>query len=215
MKKTIQHRLESLGKIAEIKRILSVMNPEAYSGSPNCYVITSGEPKEGKTTLCAGLAIAAAEQHTGRVLVVDYNWHAPTLHDYFDVEPYYTTDEIDPQKQISEIVLKTWIDNLDILPAVQQIKDEKEFNVLGWSIDTLRRARETYDFIFVDTSSIYPTNQKMLDPIIISKQSNGVVLVALTNVTPKQTLKKASMAIRTQGATVLGVVANQWQNPMV
>lgn len=215
MKKSIQNRLESLGKIAEIKRILSVMNPTDIKESPGCYVITSGEPKEGKTTLCAGLAIAAAEQHTGRVLVIDYNWHTPTLHDYFDVEPYYSIDDINPQKPITDLVQKTWQNNLDVIPALQPMHDDQEFNVTGWSLDTLQRARETYDYIFIDTASIYPTNHKMLDPIPISKQANGVVLVALTNVTPRQTLKRACMAIQTQGATVLGVVANQWQNPMI
>lgn len=215
MKETIKNKLESIGKIAEIKRILSTMHPSATHDSHGCYMVTSGEPKEGKTTLCAGLALAAAEQDSAKVLAVDCNWHAPALHEYFDVDPYFAISEIAPQQPMGDMVRSTWLKNLDVLPAVSYLGDDPAFNATGWSLDILRKARDTYDFIFVDTASIYPTNYRMMDPILISQQANGVVLVALTNVTPRQTLKRASMAMKTQGATLLGVVANQWQNPMI
>jgi Mrp family chromosome partitioning ATPase len=69
--------------------------------------------------------------------------------------------------------------------------------------------------VIIDTSPAFPTNQRMIDPVEISKLSDGVVLVTLTNVTPRQELKRACTAIETAGANILGVVANQWQNPIV
>ena len=195
MKESIKNTLESIGKIAEIKRILSSIHPSSAQDTSGCYVVTSGEPKEGKTTLCAGLALAAAEQSSMKILAVDCNWHAPALHEYFDVDPYSAIDAIDTQQSMADLVRATWMKNLDVLPAVSNVRDDQEFNGTGWSLDIIRKARETYDFIFVDTASIYPTNYRMMDPILISQQANGVVLVALTNVTPRQTLKRADSDI--------------------
>lgn len=215
MKESIKNKLESIGKIAEIKRILSTIHPSSTHDSQGCYMVTSSEPQEGKTTLCAGLALAAAEQNSLKVLAVDCNWHAPALHEYFDVDPYFAISEIDPDQPMAEMVRSTWLKNLDVLPAVSYLGDDPAFNGTGWSLDLLKKARDTYDYIFVDTASIYPTNYRMMDPLLISQEANGVVLVALTNVTSRQTLKRASMAMKTQGATLLGVVANHWQNPMI
>jgi len=41
-----------------------------------------------------------------------------------------------------------------------------------------------------------------------------VVLVALANVTPRQKIKHARMLLETAGAHVVGVVVNQWKNPL-
>lgn len=216
MKDSKHNNMESLSKTAEIKRILSLMQKSNQQRSAGCYVITSGEPGEGKTTLCSGLAIAAAEQNNGRVLAIDFNWHNPSLHKYFNVDAVYDAGDLDTRKPMEDIVKRTRLNNLDILPALMvDNKAGLDSHIAGWPTDILEKTRDIYDYIFVDTSSIYPTNQNMMDPILISRQSHGVVLVALTNVTPKQTLKKASMAIQMQGASLIGVVANQWQNPMV
>lgn len=216
MKDSLNNQMESLSKIAEVKRILALMQQSNHQGSAGCYVITSGEPQEGKTTLCAGLAIAAAEQNNGRVLVIDFNWHNPSLHKCFNVDPAHDASDLDTRKPIEDMVRHTWLNNLDVLPAlVRKDPGIEAETVRGWPLDILRKTRESYDYVFVDTSSIYPTNQRMMDPILISKEAHGVVLVALTNVTPKQTLKRASMAMKMQGAPLIGVVANQWKNPMI
>jgi Mrp family chromosome partitioning ATPase len=55
----------------------------------------------------------------------------------------------------------------------------------------------------------------MIDPVTMSKTADGVVLVALANVTPRQQLKRAHMFLETAGANVLGVIVNQWKNPIV
>ena len=85
----------------------------------------------------------------------------------------------------------------------------------AWHQAFLTNAREVYDQVFVDTSSIFPTNYRMTDPVRISNSASGVVLVALTNVTRRQVVKKASVAMEISGANLIGVIANQWQNPIV
>lgn len=213
MNSSIESKLELLGRITEMKRIYNVIETSVKDSA--CIVVTSGAQGEGKTTVAAGLAVAAAAKNGSRVLAIDYNWYAPSLHKYFGVDTLTNGESIKQSDSIESFVRKTEIENLDILPAVEETggrSDSTMSDSLG--LDILRKAREAYNVVIIDTSSAFPTNQKMVDPVSISKSSDGVVMVALTNVTPRQELKRACTAIETAGAKILGVVANQWQNPI-
>jgi len=79
----------------------------------------------------------------------------------------------------------------------------------------MTQAREAYDMVIIDTSAILPTNRSMVDPVTFSKAADGIVLLVLNYVTPKQDVKRAYMILETSGARVLGVVVNQWKNPIL
>jgi Mrp family chromosome partitioning ATPase len=55
----------------------------------------------------------------------------------------------------------------------------------------------------------------MMDPVTIAKAADGVALVVMANVTPRQHVKRANLFLANAGANVLGVVVNQWKNPLV
>ncbi|GAB6094586.1 hypothetical protein JCM14469_08380 [Desulfatiferula olefinivorans] len=205
--------IELLGRIAEIKRIYSVIDSSVTG--PACIVVTSGAQREGKSTLAAGLAIAAARREDRRVLLVDFNWHAPCLHRFFELELGDQPDAYVNGGPIRQVVRQTSIPNLDLLPALREEKGAVNGSKPLPSPELLNKAKAEYDVVIVDTAPAFPTNQRMIDPVEISKMADGVVLVTLTNVTPRQDLKRACTAIETSGANILGVVANQWQNPIV
>ena len=213
MKQLLPDKLRTLGKIAEIKRIFSIVQKSLYESDHSCVVVSSGEPGEGKTTLTAGLAISAAKQSEDRILAVDFNWHTPALHNLFDLEMFDDVGELNNGKPVEQLVRHTALENLDILTAPSNFQGDDEME--DWHEDFLKKAREQYDQVFIDTSSVFPTNYRMMDPIRISNTASGVVLVALTNVTKKQVVKRASIALETAGANLIGVVANQWKNPII
>lgn len=216
MEHLLPEKMETLEKTIELKRIFSVIESSMKGSKSPCIVVTSGEQGEGKTTLCAGLALSAAIHNGHRVLAVDYNWYSPALHDYFDLDLLEDIESFNGAKPIKELVRHTSYDNLDILPAVHAFEGNGngQTGTSDRHLDLLQRSREEYDYIFVDTPSTFPTNYRMMDPVLISKAADGVVLVALTNVTPRQTLKRATMTMETSGAKLIGVVANQWKNPI-
>lgn len=204
---SLTNKLEMLGKIAEMKRIYAVI--ESSLGKSSCFAVTSGLYGEGKTTVSIGLAMAAAEKNK-RVLIADYNWHLPSLQTYFGIDLEKKSDDFFYGDSIDKHVQPTGIENLDILPAVQEHGYEKA----DFAPELIQKMRDVYDVVIIDTASIFPANQKMLDPLSIAKVVDGIVMVVLTNITPRQELKKASVAIETAGANIVGVVANQWQNPI-
>lgn len=212
MKQLLPDKLKALGKIAEIKRIFSIVQKSMKKPEHPSLVVSSGEPGEGKTTLTAGLAISAAKQNGDRILAVDFNWYTPALHKLFDIDMFDDVEEMNGDKTVEELVRHTALENLDILPAPRDFQGNDGME--EWHKEFLQKARDKYDQVYIDTASVFPTNYRMMDPVRISNSASGVVLVALTNVTQKQVVKRASVALETAGANLIGVVANQWQNPI-
>ena len=212
---TTKH-LDFLSEISEMKRIYSVIENSLLKNNSLCLVITSALPDEGKTTIATGLAAIAADQRDLRVLAVDFNWYKPALHKWFGLTQSFDANDLDQGKSILNSVQSTHLKNLDILTASpashSDVNWDQDVNLPGKNI--VAQAREAYDIVIVDSSSIFPVNRNMMDPVAISVDADGVVLVTLANVTPRQKIKHARMLLETAGAHVIGVVVNQWKNPL-
>lgn len=206
--------IEALTEIAEMRRIYAAIENSLLKSNPKSLVVTSGVPGEGKTTMVVGLAAIAARQSNKRALAVDLHWYTPSLHSWFGLEPMFDANIFVEKKSIVELVQSSGLKNLDVLTTRQSTENEValdgDASALG--VEVMNRAREAYDFVVVDTPSIFPTNRRMIDPVTISKAADGVALVVLANVTPRQKLKRARMFLETAGANVLGVIVNQWKN---
>jgi len=212
---TTKH-LDFLSEIGEMKRIYSAIENSLLKNNSLCLVVTSGLPNEGKTTISAGLAVIAAGKRNLRVLAVDFNWYKPALHKRFGLAQTFDASDLDRGKSIMDSVQSTHLKNLDILAASlsshNDVNWDQDVNRPGK--DIINQAREAYDIVIVDSSSIFPVNRNMMDPVAISRDVDGVVLVALANVTQRQKIKHARMLLETAGAHVVGVVVNQWRNPL-
>ena len=212
---TAKH-LDFLSEISEMKRIYSVIENSLLKKKSLCLVITSALPDEGKTTIAAGLAAIAAGRHNLRVIAVDFNWYKPALHQWFGLAQSFDANDLDRGKSILDSVQSTQLKNLDILTASpashNDVNLDQDLNQPGK--DVVTQVREAYDIVIIDSSSIFPVNRNMIDPVAISTDADGVVLVALANVTPRQKIKHARMLLESAGAHVIGVVVNQWKNPL-
>lgn len=207
-----------LTEITEMKRLYSALEasmPKGRNGSHVCIAVTSAEPGEGKTTLLAGLAALAAKETGKRVLAMDLNWHAPSLHRLFGAEL------IEPARAhngaaIADMVHHVAETPMDVLPALneQALGPQSNGDEQKLAEKLLEKARAAYDIIFIDTSKIFPTNRRMIDPLVIAQKADGVALVVAAGKTSRQVVKQAQFALETAGATILGVIINDWQNPL-
>ena len=207
--------LHTLNRIAEMRRSLSAIRTATDDQDHLTLMVTSGAKGEGKTTVASGIALAAAANRRHRVLLVDYNWYAPAIHTHFETElldspqTFYGADSLD------NLIVST-PRGVDVLPAAK-LDSAFQGAIIGsegYDHHLIEEARHRYDTIVVDTSSAFPENQWMRDPVLLSSMVNGVILVCLTNITPRSTLKRTAVALKTHGANLLGVVANQWRNPI-
>lgn len=208
--------LELFAQIAEAKRIYWGIESALNWATPACVVITSALPREGKTTVAANLSTVAAQQGDKRVLLIDLNWYEPRQHRVFGLGQKFDTGSFSRRKSIKDLVGQSGIEHLDILTAAQPTQDSDEIGADMSRIGTeiIDEAREAYDFIVVDTCSILRMNRFMMDPVNLAKAADGASLVVLTNETPKPSVRRAHMLLETAGVNVLGVIANQWKNPL-
>ncbi len=207
-----------LTEIAEMKRLYSALEasmPGGKNGRNICIAVTSAEPGEGKTTMLAGLAALAAKETGKRVLAMDLNWHAPSLHRLFGAEL------LDPARAqngaaITDMVHHVAEAHMDVLPALneQAWGEQRNGDEQQLAEKLLDKARAAYDIIFIDTSKIFPTNRRMIDPLVIAQKADGVALVVAAGKTSRQVVKQAQFALETAGANILGVIINDWQNPL-
>ena len=105
---------------------------------------------------------------------------------------------------------------MDVLPALneQAWGEQRNGDEQKLAEKLLDKAREAYDIIFIDTSKIFPANRHMIDPLVIAQKADGVALVVASGKTSRQVVKQAQFALETAGATILGVIINDWQNPL-
>jgi protein-tyrosine kinase len=214
---SLSGRIALHGEIAEIKRIYSAIETSLKHQETSCLVITSSISGEGKTTMVAGIAAYAAKQQGERVLAMDLNWYSPALHTFFGAEISHSFNRLRNFDSILDVVQPSGLENLDIFPAVRSNSDDALSFGESESIAArlIQMARKEYSFVIVDTSAIYPPNRRMIDPAIISKEADGVAVVALANSTPRGDIKRAMKILDTAGVNIIGMIANQWKNPMV
>ena len=213
----LSRRIATHGEIAEIKRIYSSIETALRHEGSSCLVVTSSIAGEGKTTIVAGLAAYAAKQQGEKILAMDLNWYTPALHSYFGVDVNLDSERLRNFESLREVVKPSGIGTLDIFPAIRSDSTREipfgEYELIA--VNLIRKAREEYSVVILDTSAVYPPNRRMIDPAIIAKEADGVAVVTLTNATPREDVKRAIKILDAAGANIIGMIANQWKNPMV
>ncbi len=167
-------------------------------------LITSPGPGEGKTTVASTIAIVLAQ--TGqRVLLVDCDLRRPRLHKIFgrlnDVGVTSMTLEpnaLDPDS------LATLVPNLSLLPAGPRVPNPAEFLGSEAFKALLDRLSERYDRVIVDS----PPATIVSDATILATMVDGIVLIARSMQTPKDSARKAIRTLQDVGGSVVGAVLN-------
>lgn len=207
-------RLDQLVQLAEFKRIAASVENALTDVHSKRLVVTSPFANEGKTMLAAGLAIQAATTYNLRVLAVDLHWRSPRLHACFNLQPNIEGHQAQDAESALQFVQKTQTDGLDLLAAPQEADNGQFREGVKLSLDILDKAKALYDRIVVDTGSLFPANRFMLDPMNFARNADGTVMVILGGVTPRDTAKRASQMFKNAGGRLIGMIMNQWKNPM-
>jgi len=204
--------LETMRQIAEMKRICSVIDTSLPDSGSACLIVVSACQGEGKTLISAGIASLVAG-YGKPVLGIDLNWHAPALHNYFALNRNFDLEDLRTGESLLGFVQPSGIENLDILTAPRSTANERARYLSGAEI--IEEAREGYEMVVVDTAAILPTNRSMVDPVTFSNVADGVLLVVLNCVTPRQDVRRAQMILEASGAKMMGAVVNHWKNLLI
>jgi len=173
--------------------------------SPNkTMVVTSANPKDGKTTVATNIAIAMAQsgQH---VLLVDTDLRRPRIHKAFNLDNRIgLTSVLLGQNTLAQVTRDVGIDKLSVVtcgplpPNPAELLHTKQFARF------LEEAAAQYDRVIFDS----PPLHAVTDAAILAPQCGGALLVVRAQATTRDAVISAIRSLRDVHANLLGGVLN-------
>ncbi|MDO5392458.1 MAG: CpsD/CapB family tyrosine-protein kinase [Eubacteriales bacterium] len=179
----------------------------SFPKEDECRVIgiTSSIRGEGKSTTALNLAYALAEADK-KVLLMELDMRLPTVARCLSLaqRPGLSNFLVGLNK-VAEVLQKSGIhENLsvitagDIPPNPSELLESKEMDMM---IDILKKS---FDFILLDL----PPVNAVSDALIVSKLTNGMVMVVRQNYSNSRELNEAMRQMKIVDAKILGFVMN-------
>ncbi|MEO1058451.1 MAG: polysaccharide biosynthesis tyrosine autokinase [Actinomycetota bacterium] len=174
-----------------------VMHDEGHT----VIVVTSPRPGEGKSSVAANLAAAAAT--AGRkVVLIDGDLRKPQVHRRFRVaNDHGLASVLTGESSMGDAVIR--IDdqpNMAVMPSGPAPIDPADLlasDRLGKAIEALSEAS---DLVVIDAPPVLPVS----DPIMLAGESDGVVLVGTAEISDRREWGRAVDQLHAADTTILG-----------
>ncbi len=168
-------------------------------------MVTSSIPGEGKTITSLNLAIALAQEFDHTVLLVEADIRKPTMLNYLGIKAERgLTDCILDGLDVSDVLIKTGIGGLTILPAGRRVENPVELfssnRMIALFDEIISRYNDRY--VIVDTTPLLP----FAEPIYIANMIGAVMLVSREGMTTPENLNSSLELLKNHN--LLGVVSN-------
>jgi capsular exopolysaccharide synthesis family protein len=167
-------------------------------------LVTSPTEGDGKSTLCANLAISIA-QSGKRVLLIDADCRRPRQHRLFQLSNARgLVTVITDDAELIDVIQPSCVANLSLLPCGPRPNNPGELLSSPRFAQLLEELRPGYDFILVDSPPLLAVN----DPAVVAPRVDAVLLTLRLSRTCRPAAERATEMLTALGATVLGVVIN-------
>jgi len=168
-------------------------------------MVTSANSGEGKTLVATNLAIGIARDLHSHALLVDCDLRNPVIANRFGLENGKgLSDYLTGDVNISEIIMKTEIERLTILPGGKaqdnptELIGSKKMEALVQELKSRYRDR----YVIFDATPLLAT----AEPEVLAKLVDEILIVVRAGVTPRETVKQAIASLEKR--KILGLVLN-------
>lgn len=169
------------------------------------YIITSAGTGEGKSTICALMAIVSARIFHKRTLLLDADLRRPSAHSLLGVtqdpglfELLRNDTTVRDAARMTPLPLLTVIPSGRPRGSLSEAYDDEKFALL------LAQLRPDYDLIFVDSAPAVPT----IEPLLMAEHVDSILLVAMAGQTPMAMLRRLMQLLNPLAPKIAGVIMN-------
>ncbi len=189
----------------EFRRLYSRIRGLSSQGEMKNFLITSPSVGEGKSTLAAFLSIAISKYRETKTLLVDCDLRRPIQHSLFGLEREGGIAEVLTKGVPLKTCFKsTPLPNLKVLTS--GILDGSPVELFNSNLikEIFSELKFYFQTIVVDCAPVIPVS----DPLILSSEMDGVLLVIEAGKTQREVAKRAVDLLREGGVNLIGVVLN-------
>ncbi len=191
------------GSREQYRRLAAVLHHAQVATGLRVVMVASAVVGEGKTLTAGNLSLTLSESYERRVLLMDADLRRPSLHAIFNVETVPGLSDALGSPEPQPLPLHQVSQRLTLLPAGRPSSDPMAGLTSVRMRELLEEARETFDWIIIDT----PPIGLMTDANLLAAMADGALLVIKAGTTPYQLAERAIEAIGRD--RLLGVVLNR------
>ena len=174
---------------------------------PQVILVTSALPREGKTTTAANLAVTLA-QLGDKTVIVDADLRKPGVGRLLDITGPNNAGLSSYLAGVSSLELVTvphpTIANLAAIPTGPLPPNPADLLASHKLAEAIAELRGKYKFIVIDS----PPVMAATDAVLLSVQTDGVLLVVRSGETPKEAFTRTRDLLVSVKCNILGVVLN-------
>jgi exopolysaccharide/PEP-CTERM locus tyrosine autokinase len=189
----------------EYRRLKSMLIRETKSDFLNTIMITSSVDSEGKSLTSINLAISMAQEIDHSMLLIDTDLRKPMIGNYLGIKyKYGLSDYLSRDIDLSEVLIRTGIGNLVLLPAGRPVANPVELLSSGKMKNLIKELKQRFmdRYIIVDTPPILA----FAEGIALASCVDGIVFVVMEGRANKKSVENALNLIKS--SKVLGIVFN-------
>jgi capsular exopolysaccharide synthesis family protein len=177
-------------------------------GTLRTLVVTSANPREGKTSTASNLAIGLADLNK-RVLLIDGDVRSPRLHEVFGLSNEFgLADLLEHSQHDPKLApIPSGVDRLFVLPVGKANEQTKNLLYSPKLVELLKQFETEYDIVLIDTAQAL----HMRDARLLGSLADGVVLIVRAGLTSRDAASAVIDKFRQDGTPVLGVILNDWK----
>lgn len=152
--------------------------------------VTSPSAGEGKTVTALNLAGALAQSPQANVLLIDVDFRRPAIARYLKLpkrQPALATALAHEDGRLAGLARRLDALNISVVAAGKGRNRSYDLVASAPMQELLREARDTYDFVIIDTPPLLP----LPDARALDRSVDGFVLVVAAHMTPRDAVTEA------------------------
>lgn len=198
---------DSRSPVAEEYRKLKskVVKLSKENGFHNVLMVTSTVPGEGKSLTSLNLALSLAQEYDHTVLLVDADLRRPSIAKYLGIpQNRGLTDCLMKQAEISDVLIKTGVGKLVVLPSGTPVADPVELLSSVRMQEFISELKNRYPdrYVIIDT----PPVLSFAETYAIASAVDGVIFVIQERAAPLKNVQDALAMLK--HVNLLGLVYN-------